>query len=308
MTIENKDLLKTEFCGIDFSTPLVLLSGCVGFGEEYTRVEGYSNEEVGAVCLKGTTVEPRLGNKPHRVIETPMGMINAIGLQNPGAEHVIKKILPILPKDETRFIANLSGSTIEDYAEIARMFDDTDIDAVEINISCPNVKCGGMAFGNDPEMSAKVVEVCRKATSKPIITKLSPNQTDIAENPAVLREDNVTVAHYAEKIQTPDTANSSKTIENRPQPLYNNSLPGAQLGLYLKPQRVRTQITKLQQQYPQAFSQLDFVMTERQNKGVTMYGLRVGPFQNYTEANLFCSLAQSLGQKCLSAPFVGQPL
>ncbi|MGB6141880.1 MAG: SPOR domain-containing protein [Pseudoalteromonas rhizosphaerae] len=134
------------------------------------------------------------------------------------------------------------------------------------------------------------------------------SQTDIAENPAVLREDNVTVAHYAEKIQTPDTANSSKTIENRPQPLYNNSLPGAQLGLYLKPQRVRTQITKLQQQYPQAFSQLDFVMTERQNKGVTMYGLRVGPFQNYTEANLFCSLAQSLGQKCLSAPFVGEPL
>ena len=182
MTIENKDLLKTEFCGMDFSTPLVLLSGCVGFGEEYTRVEGYSNEDVGAVCLKGTTVEPRLGNKPHRVIETPMGMINAIGLQNPGAEHVIKNILPTLPKNETRFIANLSGSTIEDYAEIARMFDDTDIDAVEINISCPNVKCGGMAFGNDPEMSAKVVEVCRKATNKPIITKLSPNQTDIADN------------------------------------------------------------------------------------------------------------------------------
>ncbi|MBB1300873.1 SPOR domain-containing protein [Pseudoalteromonas sp. SR44-8] len=134
------------------------------------------------------------------------------------------------------------------------------------------------------------------------------SQTDIAENPAMLRDDNVTVAHYAEKKQTPDTANSSKKIENRPQPLYNNSLPGAQLGLYLKPQRVRTQITKLQQQYPQAFSQLDFVMTERQNKGVTMYGLRVGPFQNYTEANLFCSLAQSLGQKCLSAPFVGEPL
>lgn len=134
------------------------------------------------------------------------------------------------------------------------------------------------------------------------------SQTDIAENPAVLREDNVTVAHYADKIQTLDTANSSKTVENRPLPLYGNSLPGAQLGLYLKPQRVRTQITKLQQQYPQAFSQLDFVMTERQNKGVTMYGLRVGPFQNYNEANVFCSLAQNLGQKCLSAPFVGQPL
>ena len=165
-----------------FNTPLVLLSGCVGFGEEYTRVEGYSNEDVCAVCLKGTTVEPRLGNKPHRVIETPMGMINAIGLQNPGAHFVINEILPSLPNEETRFIANLSGSTIEDYEEIARLFDDTNIDAVEINISCPNVKCGGMAFGNNPEMSAKVVEVCRKVTKKPIITKLSPNQTDIAEN------------------------------------------------------------------------------------------------------------------------------
>jgi len=183
MTIKNNnDALKTEFCGMDFNTPLVLLSGCVGFGEEYTRVEGYSNEDVGAVCLKGTTVEPRLGNKPHRVIETPMGMINAIGLQNPGADHVITEILPTLPKSETRFIINVAGSTIEDYAEITRLFDDTDIDAIEINISCPNVKCGGVAFGNDPEMSAKVVEVCRKATSKPIITKLSPNQTDIAEN------------------------------------------------------------------------------------------------------------------------------
>ena len=182
MTIQNKDLLKTEFCGMEFNTPLVLLSGCVGFGEEYTRVEGYSNEDVGAVCLKGTTVEPRLGNKPHRVYETPMGMLNAIGLQNPGADHVIKNILPTLPFNETRFIANLSGSTVEDYAEIARLFDDSPIDAMEINISCPNVKCGGMAFGNDPEMSARVVEVCRKATSKPIITKLSPNQTDIAEN------------------------------------------------------------------------------------------------------------------------------
>ncbi len=180
--MNNAELLKTQFCGMDFNTPLVLLSGCVGFGEEYTRVEGYSNQDVGAVCLKGTTVEPRLGNRPHRVYETPAGMLNAIGLQNPGAEQVIKEILPALPKQETRFIANLSGSTIEDYAEIARQFDDTDIDAVEINISCPNVKCGGMAFGNDPEMSARVVEVCRKATSKPIITKLSPNQTDIAEN------------------------------------------------------------------------------------------------------------------------------
>ena len=165
-----------------FSTPLVLLSGCVGFGEEYTRVKGFSNRDVGAVCLKGTTLEPRLGNKPHRVYETPMGMLNAIGLQNPGSLKVISEILPQLDFAETRFIANLSGSTVEEYQQVARIFDDSPIDAMEINISCPNVKEGGVAFGNDPDMSARVVEACRQVTNKPLITKLSPNQTDIAEN------------------------------------------------------------------------------------------------------------------------------
>ena len=177
-----KTNLQTQFCGMEFSTPLVLLSGCVGFGEEYTRIKGFSNKDVGAVCLKGTTLEPRLGNKPHRVYETPAGMLNAIGLQNPGSQHVVNEILPALDFNETRFIANLSGNTVEEYAEIAKIFDDSPIDAMEINISCPNVKEGGMAFGNDPDMSARVVAACRKVTKKPIITKLSPNQTDIAEN------------------------------------------------------------------------------------------------------------------------------
>ena len=174
--------LQSQFCGLTFDTPLVLLSGCVGFGEEYTRIKGFSNTDVGAVCLKGTTLEPRLGNKPHRVYETPAGMLNAIGLQNPGSQHVVNEILPALDFTETRFIANLSGNTVEEYAEIAKIFDNSPIEAMEINISCPNVKEGGMAFGNDPDMSARVVAACRKATSKPIITKLSPNQTDIAEN------------------------------------------------------------------------------------------------------------------------------
>jgi dihydroorotate dehydrogenase (NAD+) catalytic subunit len=174
--------LATDFCGMKFNSPQVLLSGCVGFGEEYTRVNGFSNTDVGAICLKGTTLEPRLGNPPHRVMETPMGMLNAIGLQNPGSAVVVDDYLPNLDFEETRFIANLSGSTVEEYEAITRIFDDSPIDAMEINISCPNVKEGGVAFGNDPDMSARVVEVCRRATDKPIITKLSPNQTDIAEN------------------------------------------------------------------------------------------------------------------------------
>ncbi|GMQ97364.1 MAG: dihydroorotate dehydrogenase [Gammaproteobacteria bacterium] len=182
MSQKQHEKLGVEFCGLDFATPLVLLSGCVGFGEEYTRVEGFSNCDAGAVCLKGTTLEPRLGNPPHRVYETPAGMLNAIGLQNPGVAHVVDHILPQLDFTETRFIANVSGSTVEEYHEVTRRFDDSPIDAIEINISCPNVKQGGVAFGNDPDMSARVVETCRKATNKPLITKLSPNQTDIAEN------------------------------------------------------------------------------------------------------------------------------
>ena len=179
---QDKKRLEVDFCGLEFNSPLVLLSGCVGFGEEYTRINGFSNTDVGAICLKGTTLEPRLGNPPHRVTETYMGMINAIGLQNPGSKIVVDEYLPNLDFTETRFIANLSGSTVEEYEEVTRIFDDSPIDAMEINISCPNVKEGGVAFGNDPDMSARVVEACRRATKKPLITKLSPNQTDIAEN------------------------------------------------------------------------------------------------------------------------------
>ncbi|HAZ60336.1 MAG TPA: dihydroorotate dehydrogenase [Gammaproteobacteria bacterium] len=174
--------LTVDFCGLNFATPLVLLSGCVGFGEEYTRVVGFSNRDAGAVVLKGTTLAERLGNPPHRVAETPGGMLNAIGLQNPGTATVVGAILPGLDFSETRFIANVSGSTVEEYEAVTRLFDDSPIDAIEINISCPNVKEGGVAFGNDPDMSARVVEVCRRATTKPLITKLSPNQTDIARN------------------------------------------------------------------------------------------------------------------------------
>ena len=181
-TMQNN--LHTNFCGMSLNSPIILLSGCVGFGEEYTRIKGFSNTTVGAVCLKGTTLEPRLGNKPHRIAETPDGMLNSIGLQNPGTNIVINEIMPSLKKNETRFIINISGSSIKEYGEIAKHFDDTDIDAVEINISCPNVKEGGVEFGNDPEMSYRVVEACRKNTTKPIITKLSPNQTDIAKNAA----------------------------------------------------------------------------------------------------------------------------
>ena len=178
----SKSTISTEFLGLEMASPIILLSGCVGFGDEYSRLEGFSNSHVGGVILKGTTLEPRLGNVPHRVIETPSGMLNSIGLQNPGAKEVVGMILPKLEPLETHYIANVSGSTIEEYVEVCRIFDSSLVSAIELNISCPNVKKGGMEFGNDPEMSAHVVERCRKATSKPLITKLSPNQADIQLN------------------------------------------------------------------------------------------------------------------------------
>ena len=159
--------LASRFCGLNLASPIVLLSGCVGFGEEYTRVEGFSNRDVGAIVLKGTTAAARLGNAPHRVYETSDGMLNAIGLQNPGVDYVVREILPALDFSETRFIANVCGSTIEEYVEVTRRFDDSPIDAIEINISCPNVKEGGVQFGNVPEMSGRVVAACRRVTRKP---------------------------------------------------------------------------------------------------------------------------------------------
>ena len=124
MTSVDQTILGSDFCGMHLHTPLVLLSGCVGFGQEFTRVAGYSNNDIGAICLKGTTLDPRLGNPAHRVAETPAGMLNAIGLQNPGARAVVQDYLSKLDFSETRYIANVSGSTLEEYAEVTRIFDD----------------------------------------------------------------------------------------------------------------------------------------------------------------------------------------
>ena len=173
------DRLSINLAGIPLANPVVLLSGCVGFGEELATVQGFDFASVGAICLKGTTLEPRLGNAPSRLAETPSGLLNAIGLQNPGARFVIDHILPRLVGLPTRFIANISGTTVEEYGVVARLFDDSPVDGIEINISCPNVKEGGAAFGADPQCAAQVVRAVRQATSKPIITKLSPNVTDI---------------------------------------------------------------------------------------------------------------------------------
>ena len=228
MTSQATKDLSVEFCGLELRTPIVLLSGCVGFGEEYTRVDKFSNLDTGAVCLKGTTLQARLGNDSHRVTETPSGMINAIGLQNPGADIVVKEILPALDFENTKYIANISGSTLEEYEAVASIFNDSLIDAIEINISCPNVKEGGIAFGNDLKMSASVVEVCRSVTTKPLITKLSPNQTSIAESARVCIE----AGSDALSVSNTFTA-MAIDVESR-RPVLNNNIGGLS-GPAIKP-------------------------------------------------------------------------
>ncbi|MBF0425513.1 MAG: dihydroorotate dehydrogenase [Magnetococcales bacterium] len=179
--------LSVNLAGVTLARPLVLLSGCVGFGAELLTLEGFDFSQIGAICLKGTTLEPRLGNPPQRLAETASGLLNAIGLQNPGARAVTETILPRLlarlrDRDDAQalhLIANIAGATVEEYAKVARIFDDAPVAALEINISCPNVKAGGMAFGADPRLAAQVVAAVRRVTRKPIITKLSPNVTSI---------------------------------------------------------------------------------------------------------------------------------
>ncbi|MBF0623771.1 MAG: dihydroorotate dehydrogenase [Magnetococcales bacterium] len=179
--------LQVRLAGLELATPLVLLSGCVGFGEELLTLDGFDCAQIGAICLKGTTLEPRRGNPPCRIVETHGGMLNAIGLQNPGVRAVTGVILPRLLERlaqhphgrQVRLLANVAGATVPEYAEVARLFDDSPVDAIEINISCPNVKEGGVAFGSDPAMAARVVAAVRAVTRKPVITKLSPNVTSI---------------------------------------------------------------------------------------------------------------------------------
>ncbi|MBF0124303.1 MAG: dihydroorotate dehydrogenase [Magnetococcales bacterium] len=175
--------LSIDLAGMRWRSPIVLLSGCVGFGEELLALDGFDFTSVGAICLKGTTLQARPGNAPPRLAETPCGLLNAIGLQNPGAQYVVETILPRLT-DRLRstpvpLIANISGATVEEYREVAAWFDNSPVAAIEVNISCPNVKQGGAAFGADLHAAAAVTRVVRQATSKPVIVKLSPNVTDI---------------------------------------------------------------------------------------------------------------------------------
>ena len=177
----DKPNLEVEIAGIKLKNPVMTASGTFGYGEEFSPF--IDLDKLGALVLKGITLKPKMGNPPPRIIETPSGMLNSIGLQNVGVERLIKEKLPYLQKFNTPVIINISGDTIEEYVKLARrlekVFVDKKISALEINISCPNVKKGGMAWGVDSRLTYQVVNEIRKVTTLPLIVKLTPNVTDI---------------------------------------------------------------------------------------------------------------------------------
>ena len=179
--MSNKFNLECEVCGVKFKNPLIAASGTCGFGEEFKNF--YPLSTWGGLSLKGTTKFPRQGNRNPRIAETPMGMLNSVGLQNPGIDVLINEALPRLQNENTTLIANIAGDTIEDMMYSCEKLQNTNVDMIELNISCPNVKQGGLAFGVYPksvaEVTGRVKSVC---TKKPLIIKLSPNVADIAEN------------------------------------------------------------------------------------------------------------------------------
>jgi dihydroorotate dehydrogenase (NAD+) catalytic subunit len=171
--------LCTNFCGVTLKNPVIAASGTYGYGNEYNSLVPL--DTLGGISVKGTTLNERPGNIPPRIAETYAGMLNSVGLQNPGSDVFINRELPRLRQTDIAVIANIAGSTVEDYAEIVRKLDGTDVDIIEVNISCPNVKEGGASFGTNTGSAAAVTRAVRAVTTKPLMLKLTPNVTSIKE-------------------------------------------------------------------------------------------------------------------------------
>ncbi len=171
--------LSVNIAGLKLKNPVIAASGTFGFGREFADYMDLNL--LGGISVKGLTLQPRAGNKPPRIAETPAGILNSVGLQNPGVQSFIKNEIPFLRRFDTAIIANIAGSTLEDYRCMAEVLTDADIDAIELNVSCPNVKAGGIAFGNTTAGISEVVKLVKPYCRKPLIVKLTPNVTSVAE-------------------------------------------------------------------------------------------------------------------------------
>lgn len=210
--------LKVNIAGMEFKNPIIPASGAFGFGREYECL--YPVSKLGGISCKGMTLNQKDGNLPPRVAETPFGMLNSVGLQNPGVDYFIEHELPYLADKDTVIIANVAGSTIEDCIEIARRLDSTNVDMLELNISCPNVKQGGAAFGTSCTSAAEVTKAVRKATTKPLMVKLSPNVTSITDIALAVEESG------ADAVSLINTLLGMRIDINTRRPILKNNVGG----------------------------------------------------------------------------------
>lgn len=222
--------LRTELCGVELKNPIIMASGTFGFGKEYGEI--YDISVLGGISSKGLTYAPKAGNDGLRVYETASGMTNSVGLENPGVQGFINQELPSFSKLDLCRIVNLGGSCEDDYVEGAKLLDDKDFDIIELNISCPNVKHGGMAFGIKSEVARDVVRSVRKATKKPLIVKLSPNAEDIVEMAKVCEEEG------ADGISLVNTFKAMAIDIKNKKPVFDNVTAGLS-GPAIKPIALR---------------------------------------------------------------------
>ena len=221
---------KINFAGIEMKNPVTVASGTFGYGREFSQF--FDLSKLGGIITKGTSLKPKSGNKPPRVCETTGGMLNSIGLQNPGVEYFAQNDLPFLRSFDTKIIVNACGSTVDEYVELCRILDSLDIDGVELNLSCPNVKAGCMAFGNTYEGVKDITSKVRKILNKPLIIKLTPNVTNIAEI-AKAAED-----AGADGVSLINTLLAMKIDINKRKPVLANNTGGLS-GPAIKPVAVR---------------------------------------------------------------------
>lgn len=225
--------LNVNFLGINFENPILTSSGCFGFGLEYK--DYFNPNELGGIVLKGLTLEPRTGNQGPRIAETPSGILNCVGLENPGIEVFENEIIPNLKKEgvNTKIIVNINGSTVEQYVELAKRVNKIkEIDIVELNISCPNVKDGGMAFGANPEVAGRTTREVKKVLDKPLIVKLSPNVTNIVEIAKIVEENG------ADAVSLINTMLGMRIDIKTGKPILGNTMGGLS-GPAVKPVAVR---------------------------------------------------------------------
>ena len=222
--------LSVKFGNIEFKNPLIMASGTFGFGKEYAEI--YDIEKLGGISSKGLTLEKRDGNKGMRVFETPSGMMNSVGLENPGVKGFIENELQFFKKLDTVRIANLGGGTLDDYIKGVELLNNQPIDMIELNISCPNVKAGGMAFGIKNEVAREVVRAVRAKTTLPLIVKLSPNAEDIVGMAKVCEEEG------ADGISLVNTFKAMAIDINKKKPVFENIYAGLS-GPAIKPIALR---------------------------------------------------------------------